>query len=308
MKVINGLRHLRRPTKGTCITIGVFDGVHIGHRHIIKKTVSDAGRLGLSSVVVTFDPHPSRVLNPKVKIPSLISLNHRLRLIEELGADAVIILKFTKVFAKMPAEKFVKNILAGELRAKEICVGENFYFGRAAGTGVKALKKIAEDNGIRVRIVKPVMVGGRIVSSSRIRKTVMSGDLHEAEKLLGRPVSVLGTVVCGAGIARALGYPTANVNPHHEVIPPSGVYAVRVNCNGRVYGGVLNVGSRPTFYAPRDEEPAIEAHLFNFDGRIYGKDIEVLFIKRLRGEIKFKNASDLIEQIKRDEEQAKKIL
>lgn len=308
MKVIHGLRHIKRPRNGSCVTVGVFDGVHVGHRRIIKTMVSDAAASDLTSVILTFDPHPSSILNPKIKTPSLISLNHRIRLAGELGADLVVVLKFTKALAGMQAAKFTRDVLVGKLGTREICVGENFYFGRGAAAGAKVLKKIAGDTGIAVKIVKPVIIGAKVVSSSLIRHAITTGNLREAGKLLGRPVSILGTVVTGARIARELGYPTANVNPHHEVIPPSGVYAVRANLNGRTYGGVLNIGVRPTFYAPRDQEPAIEVHLFNFDGRIYGKDIEIFFIKRLRGELRFKSSKELIEQIKRDTERAGKIL
>jgi len=331
MKVIRGLKHLKRPSRGSCVAIGVFDGVHIGHQKIIKAVVQAAREKGLASIVLTFDPHPSRILRPDSKTPSLISLDHRIKLIEKLGADILIVLKFTKAFASMPAEKFVKNILINKLGAREIVVGENFYFGRGGGSGARALtslraspegersnlkkrllrrpfRPIRNDGRLQVNVIEPVKIAGSIVSSSRIRKLIIEGILREAEILLGRPVSVLGTVVSGARIGRCLGYPTANINPHHEVIPPSGVYAVKAGIDGRLYGGVLNIGTKPTFYAPRDMEPAIEVNIFGFNKHIYGRDIEVRFVKKLRDEIRFRKIEDLVAQIRKDTALARKIL
>ncbi|MDD5428625.1 MAG: adenylyltransferase/cytidyltransferase family protein, partial [Candidatus Omnitrophica bacterium] len=206
MKIIKGLKHLKRQPEGSVVTIGVFDGLHIGHRHVIEKAVRAAKESNrLASVAVTFDPHPVKVLSPGRYIPSLISLKHRIRLIEEIGADKLVIVKFTKSFSKMPPEKFVKNILIGKLRMKHIFVGENFYFGRGAGAGTELLRKLSRKYGFGITAVKPVKVSGRIANSSLTRDLISKGKLREAARLLGRPVSVLGTVVKGSGIARGLG-------------------------------------------------------------------------------------------------------
>ena len=308
MKSINGLHDLRTSPDGSVVTVGVFDGVHAGHRRIISAVTRKARKLGLKSIVVTFDPHPSSIVDPRNNVPGLISLKHRVRLIGQLGVDEIIVIKFTKSFSKVSPEKFVGNILSGKLRTKEICVGENFYFGRSGVAGTTALKDMARRYGFGVNIIRPLRYGGRTVSSSRIRGLIKSGDLREAEKLLGRPVSVFGTVIRGARLARELGYPTANLNPHHEVVPPGGVYAVMVRAGGRLYRGVLNIGVRPTFYAPRDREPAIEVHIFSFKAEIYGKDVEVYFVRKIRDEIKFKSAAALIEQIRADAKTAEKVL
>ena len=317
MRIIRGLKHPKLPASGSCVAIGVFDGVHIGHQKIIKAVVRAAKEKGLASIVLTFDPHPSKILRPDSKTPSLISLDHRIKLIEKLGVDILIVLKFTKAFASMPAEKFVKNILINKLGAREIIVGENFYFGSGGGSGAKLLKKLSSLRGpkgrsnlkaFHVEVIAPVKIAGSIVSSSRIRKLIIEGRLREAEILLGRPVSVLGTVVSGARIGRRLGYPTANINPHHEVIPPSGVYAVKAKAGGGLYGGVLNIGRKPTFFAPRDMEPAIEVNIFGFNKHIYGRDIEVQFVKKLRDEIRFSKIEDLVAQIKKDTLLARKML
>ena len=300
---------MKHRIKGSVVTIGVFDGVHIGHRKIIKKVVDRTRTLGLKSVVVTFDPHPLKILRPGTAEPlSLVSLQHRIRLIRALDVDYLLILKFTRMFSLLSPSNFVKDVLINRLGAKEIYVGENFYFGRNASGGAHILKKISQGFGCRVYTLKPVKISNRIVSSSLIRKLILRGILAEASRLLARPVSILGTVVEGSKLARLLGYPTANVNPHHEIIPPTGVYAVKINLDGRWLKGILNIGVRPTFYSSRDREPTIEVHIFDFTSRIYGKDIEIFFIKKIRDERRFKNAKELIAQIRRDERTARSVL
>ncbi|MDP3804898.1 MAG: bifunctional riboflavin kinase/FAD synthetase [Candidatus Omnitrophota bacterium] len=307
MRIIKGLKNLRSIRK-SCVTIGVFDGVHIGHRKIIGKVVEAAKRVKLSSVVLTFDQHPLNILNTKSRVPSLISLKHRIKLIEELGVAYLVVLNFTKSFSRIPPEKFVRDILIKKIGAKIIYTGHDFYFGKAAEAGPELLKKLSFKLGFKAEIVKPVKVRGRVVSSSAIRDYISKGELEKAQALLGRPVSILGTVVKGTGLARHLGYPTANVNPHHETIPPTGVYAVRIKFGSRRFNGVLNIGTRPTFYSPTDLEPSIEVHIFNFVGDIYGKDIEVLFVKKIREERKFKVIAGLVSEIKADEKKALQIL
>lgn len=300
MRIIRGLHNLKTPIRASAVTIGVFDGVHIGHRKIIESVVKCARNKKLESVVVTFDPHPSRVLSPSKKVPSLISLNHRLKLFESLGIDTAVVINFARPFARMSPENFVKKVVVDRLGARFVYTGENFYFGSSASAGPASFKKMAEPYGVKVTSVKPVKVSGEVASSSLIRKYVTSGELNKARRLLGRPVSILGTVIAGARFARVLGYPTANINPHHEAIPPSGVYVVMVRIGGIFRGGVLNIGSKPTFYSPRDKEPDIEAHIFDFKSRIYGKDIEVYFLRRIRAEKRFKDAGALVRQIKKD--------
>jgi len=306
MRIIRGLRNLKRPIKASVVTIGMFDGVHIGHRKVIEKVVARARSERLESVVVTFDPHPLSVLQTSKKVPSLVSLDHRLDLFKRLGIDTAVVINFAKPFARMSPEKFVKGVLVDSLGARFIYTGENFYFGDSASAGPGLLKKIAALYGAKAFSVPPVKVLGKAASSSLIRKYIISGKLKEASRLLGRAVSIMGTVVRGARFARVLGYPTANINPHHEAIPPAGVYAVKVRIGEIIKGGVLNIGKRPTFYAPRDEEPDIEAHIFNFKSEIYDKDVEVYFVRKIRDERRFKDAGALVEQIKKDSYLAKK--
>lgn len=302
MKVIKGLGGLKRPIRASVITVGVFDGVHIGHRKILEKIVERAKALGAGSVVVTFDPHPLKVLNPKANVPSLISLGHRIRLIESAGVDCLIILKFTPSLARLPADVFIKDILIGRLGLKEIYVGEDFVFGKGAASGIDALRRSGRRLGFRAAVVRPVKVNGAVISSSLIRHLITSGDIGMASRYLGRPVSILGTVTGGAGRGRIIGFPTANVNPHHEAIPPSGVYAVKVRYSSSVLKGVLNIGFRPTFHkkAELPKDPLVEVHIFGFNGNIYGKDLEIIFVKKLRPERRFKNQEHLAAQIKKD--------
>jgi riboflavin kinase/FMN adenylyltransferase len=290
---------------GSVVTIGVFDGVHIGHRAVISRAVALARRSRLKSVVVTFDPHPLKVLRGRKAPPSLISLKHRIALIRDLGADSVIVARFDRSFARTSAEKFVSDLLVKKFRARAIVVGEDFRFGKDASSGIQDLVRIARARSVKVDIVRHLKRGGKIISSTIIRKMVLKGRIDKASELLGRPFSILGTVVGGARLARKLGYPTANVNPHHEAMPPSGVYAVRIKFGSRLYNGVMNIGVKPTFYDHgRDREPSIEVHIFGFRQRIYGRDLEITFVRRLRAEKKFKTIDSLIRQIKRDESEA----
>lgn len=308
MKVLRGLNRLHCGQNSSIVTIGVFDGVHVGHNAVIRKAVARARALGLESIVITFDPNPAKLLRRSSRAPSLISLEHRMRLIETMAPDRVAVLRFTKTLASLSPEAFVKNILLAHAGASEVYVGDNFYFGKAAEAGTKELQKLGIRLGFKVTVVRAVRIGRKRISSSHIRKLVTSGRLHEAEKFLGRPVSVLGTVTSGANLARELGYPTANLNPHHEVIPPSGVYAAMVRYGGKLFKGVLNIGNRPTFYAPRDQEPAIEVHIFGFNKKIYGHDLEVFFIRKIRDEKKFSCKEALIRQIEKDEKSALALL
>ncbi len=293
--------------KGSVVTIGVFDGVHIGHKAVIREAVKRAKDAGLTSIVVTFDPHPLKVLSQKLNVASLISLKHRIKLIKALGIERVFVMKFGRRIANMSAEDFVKDVVIDSLGAKEIFVGEGFSFGKGAKADTDRLKAIGEKFGINIEIIKHIKKGGQTVSSSRIRHLIVSGRIKEAGLLLGRPYSILGTIVSGSRLGHLLGYPTANINPHHEAIPPSGVYAVKIKFKEKFYNGVMNIGVRPTFYDHgRDEEPSLEVHIFNFNERIYGKDLEIIFVKKLRNEKKFKKIDSLIEQIKRDANKARR--
>jgi len=309
MKIYNGLKKIPRSLKGAVVTIGVFDGVHRGHQRILKRVVRRARAARVMSVVVTFEPHPARVLAPRREIPFLTTVEHRLRIIEGLGIDACIVLKFDRRFAALSAERFARDVLGARIGAGCVVVGENFLFG-SQQAGAARLAKLGEGLGFCVERVGSLKRGGSAVSSSRIRREIEAGRLGSAAGMLGRPVSVFGTVVRGDARGRILGFKTANINPHHEAIPPSGVYVVFVRLSGKLYKGVLNIGRRPTFYGPRgeDEEPLIEAHIFSFNRNIYGKDLEVRFVRKIRKEKRFVDKDRLALQIRRDAKKAMEVL
>lgn len=289
----------------TVAAIGIFDGVHLGHRKIIRAAVLAARRIKGRSVVITFDPHPLKVLRPHRPIPSIMSTAHRVKLIRGLGADACSVIKFTKRFSDLKPRDFIKKILVDRYEVSELFVGNNFVFGKNNSGNAALLKRLGPEYGFKVAIVPMVKVNGKVVSSTAIRDLIVRARLKEASRMLGRPVTVFGTVVSGARRGRLLGYPTANIDPHHEAIPPSGVYAVRVKLGNKRFGGALFIGRRSTF---GEKEPVIEAHIFDFRSMIYGEDIEVTFVKRLRGVKKFANHGKLVEQIRKDDANARRVL
>jgi riboflavin kinase/FMN adenylyltransferase len=246
-------------------------------------------------MVLTFWPHPQ-------KQESLYSLQHRLKIMEGLGIEVCVVIRFDRHFSRMPQEEFIKNVLADKIRARYICVGNNFRFGRGAGGSVEDLKKAAGFYGFRVRAFKPIRTDNRVVSSTNIRRMISVGRLKTAERLLLRPVSVLGRVIRGTRLATKMGWPTANINPHHEVVPPAGVYSVRVVYEGKALRGICYIGRKPTFVRKdgKKKYKNIEVHIFNFHKNIYKKDLEIQFIRKVRGEKKFSGIPELAQQIKKD--------
>lgn len=279
--------------------MGVFDGIHRGHREILKATVNKAREISGTSVVLTFCPHPQ-------KEESLYSLEHRLRLIAELGIDVCIIIDFTSHFAGISARDFVKNILSGKVSAAYVYVGKDFRFGNKARGNLAFLKESGKNNGFKARGFNIIKVRGLAISSTLIRKLIKNGKIKEAEKLLARPVSILGTVIKGTRLGRILGFPTANIDPHHEVIPAAGIYAVRIILEKDKFNGACYIGGKPTISLHR--KVSVEAHIFDFRKNIYGKYLEIQFVKKIRPDKKFLSVALLAKQIKKDIITAKKIL
>ena len=309
MKVLYGYRGTSDKLKDPVAAIGIFDGVHVGHKKVIRKVLNSTIPGG-DRIVITFDPHPRTVLFPEKNSPRIMSLEHRLSIFEKMGLDAVVIVRFTEFLSEMSPEEFIKRVLSG-IGTKKVYVGSNFYFGSKKSGDSRALKSLAQKYGIEVHAAGPVKRRGRVVSSTWLRKLISSGRILEAEKLLRRPVSVLGTVVSGEKRGRELGAPTANIDPHHEVIPSPGVYAVFVDFKGSMYEGVINIGFNPTFYGrklKKRREPKVEVNLFDFEGNVYGQPIEIFFIKKLRREKAFRSPDKLKKQIHQDILAAKKIL
>jgi len=291
--------------KNTVLAIGIFDGVHIGHRRIISAAIREAKKKRAESVIVTFDPHPLKVLRPHISVPSIMSASHRLSLICALGADRCCVLKFDRKFSTLSPRDFAGKVIAAGFKASKVFIGSNFVFGKDNAGNAAALKELGREFGFDVKVVPMVRAGRETVSSTAIRRYIINGKLNEAARMLGRPVSVYGTVVSGKKRGRLLGYPTANIDPHHEAIPPAGVYAVRVRRGRRRYGGALFIGRPSTF---GETEPVIEVHIFDFHEFIYHADIEVEFVSRMRCVRKFRDHGALIAQIKRDDKLARKIL
>jgi len=274
----------------TIVTIGIFDGVHKGHQKILQRVLNEARKNRLKSVVVTFDPHPVKILSPFAQIPLLMSLDHRIRLIKKMGVDYCLVKKFTKEFSKLCPEEFIKDILVDKLNLKVLVTGENFLFGFREKGCSKLLKKLSKIYNFKFYGIPPLKIEGEYVSSTRIRKLIEKGRLELAKKLLGRPVTILGTVVKGKSLGRELGFPTANIDPHHESIPPAGVYSVDAAMGKKFYRGVLNISLHKI----------IEVHILNFNKNIYGRDIEVIFKQKIRNEKKFKSLEALQRQISLD--------
>lgn len=304
MKIIYGLKGIRK-FKEPVVVLGVFDGVHLGHRKIIRAAVRQAKRAGGRSVLVTFWPHPQ-------KEKTLYSLEHRLKLIAELGMQVAVVVKFDRSFSLIPAKSFILKILLKKLGARVIFVGKNFSFGKGAFGNVMLLNEFSRRYNFKLKIFDVIKIGRRAISSTYIRKLIQDGDLKVAERLLGRPVSVLGTVVHGTSLARKLGFPTANIDPHHEVLPTAGVYAVKTIISAKTFKGICYIGPRPTFIRESfrgimEKEKHVEVHIFNFKQNIYGRNLEIQFVKSLRKSRKFSSLQNLASQVKKDILQVKKL-
>lgn len=301
MRRLEGLDALPAAVAGGCVaTVGVFDGVHLGHQAVMRRVAARAAALGAEPAVVTFAGHPKRVLVGQAP-PTVTSLEHRLLLFERLGVQAVLILRFTPELRRLTAEEFVRRVLADGLGLRELVLGFDCKFGRDRGGTADSLRPLAAEMGFGLEEVPPLRLGGRAVSSTAIREAVKLGELDRAAAMLGRPVSLLGTVVRGDGRGRALGFPTANLDPHHELRPPDGVYAALAEVGGKLHPAVLNIGLRPTFGRPGR---SVEVHLIGFEGDLYGRELEAFFLARLRGERIFDSAEKLSARIARDVEAA----
>jgi riboflavin kinase/FMN adenylyltransferase len=280
------------------LAIGVFDGVHLGHRAVIQRALMDAATLGGTAVVATFDPHPAKILRPEKAPHLLTSTPHKLRIIRSLGAQHVLTLPFTPEFAGTEPAHFVRA-LAGACSLREICVGHEWAFGKNRAGNLALLDRLGHEFGFDEVGVPAVEVEGEVVSSTAIRAAIEQGNLAKAARLLGREYSILGTVKRGDQLGRKLGFPTANVAAHNEQFPPNGVYAVDVLLNGGARRGVANIGVRPTIEDASGER-ALEVHVLDFSGDLYGTDIEITFRRFIRGERKFPSLDALRTQISTD--------
>lgn len=287
------------------LALGFFDGVHLGHQAVIARAVDAAAGGGGLAGVLTFDPHPCQLTNPRnVPAPLLGSLDHKAQVVAALGVDLFIPLHFDLALAKLEARAFLDQLLAAPVRT--IAVGEDWRFGCGRLGDVGLLRERGARDGFQVAAVPMVMVDGERVSSSRIRQAIRDGALDAAARMLGRPYSIRGTVGHGRKLAQQLGYPTANLDPGIALTPPDGVWAVRTTCaDGRCLDGVANLGLRPTVDGTTR---TLEVHLFDFNGDLYGQELEVAFVRHLRPEIRFASLDSLQHQIATDAEEAKRWL
>lgn len=308
MKIIKDLHSFPKQAKPIALAAGFFDGLHLGHRRILEYTMESARKHDGEAWVLTFDTHPLKTLHPEAAPLMLTSTKHKLELIHSCGITGCIMLPFSKEIASMPPIEFADWLFHCVPTLSEIITGENWRFGVKATGTPELLQELEVKENLIVTALPPVLDGDQPISSTRIRTAIMQGDLEHAAAMLGRPASVLGTVVHGRAIGRQLGYPSANIDPHNEALPPIGVYAVRASVDGKMYDGVLNFGTRPTFDKNKAVPPVLELHILDFSGSLYDQDIEALFIARLRDEWYFSTIEELKEQIQKDVEKARMIL
>ena len=293
--------------QGTVVTVGTFDGVHRGHWEVLLEIRRRALATGRRSVLLTFDPHPLRIVRPGQAPPLLTTPVEKKEILAESGLDYAVFLAFTPELSRYEPRRFVTEVLVGRLGVQELVIGHDHGFGRGRSGDAETLRQIGQELGFGVDVVPPVMVNGQPISSSAIRAALQAGDAPAAARALGRPYSVRGLVVRGDGRGRQLGFPTANlaVASSEKLIPAAGIYAIRGITRAGSFGGALHLGPRPTFVG---SPPTIELHLLGFDGDLYGEEIRVDFVRRLRDVRPFDSVAALVAQMREDVEDARRVL
>ncbi|WP_066223340.1 bifunctional riboflavin kinase/FAD synthetase [Formosa haliotis] len=288
----------------TVVTIGTFDGVHLGHQKILKRLVNTAKETHLKSVVLTFFPHPRMVLQNDANIKMINTIEERSTILEQSGVDYLCVQKFTKDFSRLTAEDFVKTILVDQLNAKRVIIGYDHHFGRNRSANIDDLRKFGELYGFEVEEISAEDVNEVAVSSTKIRKALDAGDITKANTYLGYPFCLNGTVVSGKKIGKQLQYPTANlkIEEAYKIIPKHGVYVVKSEMNNKTVFGMMNIGTNPTITDSTQQH--IEIHFFNFDDDLYGKSLKIEMLHRLRDEKKFNSVEDLKTQLQQDEHES----
>jgi riboflavin kinase/FMN adenylyltransferase len=297
MKIFHGTENasILRPT---VLTLGVFDGLHLGHQRIMETVVARAKALEAVATAITFDPHPRAVLHPESAPPLLQTLDQRLANFEVMGIEQAVVIRFTPEFAAQPAEQFLKAIVHDRLHAREVYLGKGFAFGKGRGGNIDLLREKSSQLGFFADEVDEVQIRGQRISSSRIRKLLAEGRVNLARRMLGRPYGVEGVVIRGDRRGHTIGFPTANLKPHNRVIPTYGVYATATIIDVSWRKSITNIGVRPTFEDTTD--PSIETYIFDFDDDLYGDVLRVRFLHRIRDERKFSGIDELKAQIERD--------
>ncbi len=305
MKIIRDLTELTSPPPGAVVTIGNFDGIHLGHREIFRKVIRMAAEIRGTSVVFTFVPHPLKVLNPAKAPPLISTYEEKERLIEASCVDMLVCCPFTRSLAAMSAEEFVRDILVGKLGIRRLIVGYDYAFGKGREGDVSFLRRKGDEFGFGVEVLEPILRNDEVYSSTRIREMIREGLVSDVVNHLGRHFNLQGTVVHGAGRGGPLGFPTANLQTDKEILPKNGVYAVKIRRGEEILDGVANIGVNPTFGVGK---LSFEVHIFDFNEKIYKENLRVYFMERLRDEKTFAGPEELIEAIRQDAGQARKIL
>ncbi|MBI4834544.1 MAG: bifunctional riboflavin kinase/FAD synthetase [Planctomycetes bacterium] len=291
--------------KKAIITWGIFDGMHRGHQQLINKVVVWAKKARGTPLVLTFYEHPDKVLLDK-QPPTLTSLEHRFSLLRNSGIKEIIALPFASGLRNLSPEAFVRDILLNWLNIFGLVVTSNLRFGKDKQGNLALLKKLCKKYHLNLKTIQPVYYKDKIISSTRIRQAISQGNLREAKAMLGRPITLMGTVVTGSGRGRKLGIPTANLDLHHEIAPPNGVYTGRARVNGHYLKALTNIGTRPTF--DKGKKVIVEVHIIGLKSynNLYGKTVELELIRKIRGEKKFRNAAELLRQIEKDKKYCSK--
>ena len=306
MNLIEQAGQLDTRGRKTCLAIGVFDGVHLGHQQIIRQTIADARQHNSLAVVVTFDRHPSTIVAPDRVPPLIYSQAQKIRAIESLGADTLLVIRFDKEFSQQTGEQFIRSLARDLGSIQSVCVGADFVFGHKRSGNVTQLKTLGVELGFHVHGLAAVALDGQTVSSTRIREAIHADDFDAASQMLGRAYSIAGKIIHGDQLGHKLGFPTANLDTAGMILPTNGVYAAQATVAGRTHRAVLNIGCRPSVANPTPEI-RMEVHLLDFSGDIYGQELEVVFVERLRSEQKFPSLDALREQIQRDIANARKL-
>jgi riboflavin kinase / FMN adenylyltransferase len=299
MQIIHAAKELSHRGRKVCLGIGFFDGVHLGHQQIIRQTIADARQREAIALVLTFDTHPNTIVAPSRVPPLIYSLPQKLRTLESLGVDVLLLMHFDKPFSEQTGEAFIRGLARDLGRLQSICVGANFGFGYKRSGNVELLKRVGAELKFSVHGLASVSLDGKTVSSTRVREAISAGDIDAVSQMLGRAYSLAGPVTHGDGLGRQLGFPTANIDTTGLALPPRGVYAVRALCGGKPHRAVLNIGFRPTLQNP-NPQLRVEAHLIDFEGDLYDQELEVVFVEKLREEMKFGSLAELRDQIARD--------
>jgi len=299
VKIIHAANELKPGNRKVCLAIGFFDGVHLGHQQIIRQTITDARQHDAIALVLTFDRHPNAVVAPKYVPPLIYPLSQKLKVIESLGADTLLLIRFDEKFSRQTGEEFIRRLARDLGEIQSLCVGMDFVFGRQRSGDVALLKELGGETGFTVHGLAAVSLDGRVVSSTRIREAIRTGELDAASQMLGRPYAISGRVAKGNHVGRQLGFPTANLDVPGLILPPNGVYAGLTKVKKKSYRVALNIGLRPTM-ASAARQLRVEAHLLDFSGNLYGEELTVEMGAKLREEKKFASSAELQRQIGRD--------